>query len=148
MTGMADLDAKLGEALRLDNPTGFSKFLDLRYSELSGELVAAELDVRSDFLQPTGIVHGGIYAAVVETLPSIGGSLWLAGKGYCVGVHNSTHFLRPTRSGTLSARGVPVFQGTSQQLWRVEITNEEGKLASIGELRVHNIYSAPSAGEG
>ncbi|MGL6235523.1 MAG: PaaI family thioesterase [Segniliparus sp.] len=138
---MADLDPDLLEALQMDDPTGFNKFLGLRYGEISGASVAAELAVTEDHLQPHGIVHGGIYASVVETLPSVGGTVWLGGKGYCVGVHNATDFFRPTRAGaTLRAKAVPVHQGKSQQLWRVEIVNDEGKLAAAGELRVHNIY--------
>ena len=141
MFRMADLDPAFLEALQIHNPTGFNKFLGLRYGEVSGALVTAELDVSDDHLQPQGIVHGGIYASVVETLPSVGGTAWLGGKGYCVGVHNATDFFRPTRAGaTLRATATPVHQGKSQQLWRVEIVNGEGKLAAAGELRVHNIY--------
>ncbi|EFV13981.1 PaaI family thioesterase [Segniliparus rugosus] len=142
---MADIDpsvdASVVEALQINNQTGFNKILGLRYGEVRGDLVTAELDVAEEHLQPQGIVHGGVYAAVVETLPSVGGTVWLAGKGYCVGVHNATDFLRPARPGTtLRATAAPVHQGRSQQLWRVEIVNDQDKLVAVGELRVHNIY--------
>lgn len=147
MIRMADLDPRFREAFQLDNPTGFNKFLGLRYEEVGASSVSAEFDVTEDLLQPYGIMHGGVYASVVEVLPSLGGTVWLGGKGHCVGVHNSTDFFRQTRAGaTLRARATPVHQGRSQQLWRVEIVNEEDKLAASGELRLHNVYFDGGAG--
>ncbi|WP_148223401.1 PaaI family thioesterase [Segniliparus rotundus] len=138
---MAELDPDMLSALKLDAPTGFNKILGLRYLEATGARVSAELAVTEDHLQPHGIVHGGVYAAIVEELPSVGGTYWLAGKGYCVGVHNATDFFRPTRTGaTLLAKAVPVHQGKSQQVWRVEIFGQQDKLTAAGELRVHNVY--------
>jgi hypothetical protein len=32
--------------------------------------------------QPHGILHGGVHCGVVETLASVGASLWLAERGY------------------------------------------------------------------
>jgi 1,4-dihydroxy-2-naphthoyl-CoA hydrolase len=138
---MAELDPNILSAFTLDVPAGFNKILGLRYIEVTGTRVSAELAVTEDHVQPQGIVHGGVYAAVVEELPSVGGTFWLAGKGYCVGVHNATDFFRPARPGTtLLAEAVPVHQGKSQQVWRVEIFGQQHKLTAAGELRVHNIY--------
>jgi hypothetical protein len=34
---------------------------------------------------------------------------------------------------------VPLSQGRSQQLWRVDITDESGKLIAHGEVRLQNV---------
>ncbi len=39
-------------------------------------------------------------------------------------------------------------QGRSQQLWRVDITDELGRLVAHGEVRLQNITTEPSASGG
>ena len=79
------------------------------------------LDVGPQHAQPDGIVHGGVYCAMVETAASVAGSLWFGERGHVVGVHNATDFLRAVRSGLLTATATPVHRGRSSQLWQVVI---------------------------
>jgi acyl-coenzyme A thioesterase PaaI-like protein len=37
------------------------------------------------------------------------------------------------------SQAVPLSQGRSQQLWRVDITDESGKLIAHGEVRLQNV---------
>ena len=43
------------------------------------------------------------------------------------------------RSGTLTATSTPVHRGRTQQLWEVEIADEEGRLVAKGQLRLANL---------
>ena len=95
--------------------------------------------VRPELHQPSGILHGGVYCTVVETVGSMGGTLWLGDRGSVVGVSNQTDFLRAVREGELIAVGTPVHRGRSQQLWQVEITDAEGRLVSRGQVRLQNL---------
>jgi hypothetical protein len=54
--------------------------------------------------QPMGIVHGGVYCAVIESVASTSAYVWLSehGGGNVVGVNN-TDFLRAISSGTVYA---------------------------------------------
>lgn len=118
---------------------GFARWLGLEFTEVSGDRVVVEWDVRPDHWQPYGIVHGGIYCSVVESAASIAGALWLGERGQVVGVSNSTDFLRAVREGHLTATATPVHRGRLQQLWDVAITDESSRLVSRGQVRLQNI---------
>ncbi|MFR9780639.1 PaaI family thioesterase [Micromonospora sp. MS34] len=118
---------------------GFVALLGLKFDEASGDRVVIRWQVRPELHQPYGIQHGGVYCSVVETAASIGGALWLGDKGKVVGVSNQTDFLRAVRDGELTAVGTPIHRGRSQQLWLVEITDENGRLVSRGQVRLQNL---------
>src|SRR3569623_3177927 len=82
---------------------GFVDLLGLRFDEVTPDRVASSWDVTPALHQPYGIVHGGVYASVVETAASIAAAAWLGERGQVVGVNNSTDFLRAVREGSLRA---------------------------------------------
>ena len=100
------------------------------------------MTVTERHLQPLGLVHGGAYAALVETLASVGADTWAVEQGMkaSVGVSNTTNFLRSTRDGTLIGTAVPIHRGRSQQLWEVTVRSE-GDAAPVaqGQVRLHNL---------
>ena len=123
--------------------SGFDSAMGLELVSATGEEVVGRLVVGPQHHQPYGIVHGGVYCSVVETAASVGGALWFGersgGAGHVVGVSNHTNFLRATRDGVLDVRAEPVHRGRTQQLWKVTVTNEGGKLVAQGEVRLANI---------
>lgn len=115
---------------------------DIEIVEADGEKVVGRIAVAPHHHQPYGVVHGGVYSTLVETLASTGAAIWAMEQGMmgCVGVNNSTDFLRSTRDGTLEGVATPVHRGRSQQIWQVEITRQEdGKLIARGQVRLHNL---------
>ena len=91
-------------------------------------------------LQPAGLLHGGVHCAVVETLASVGASLWLGDRGQVVGVVNSTDFFRASRPGDrLTSTAAPIHRGRSQQVWRVETLNVDRQLVAVGQVRLQNL---------
>ncbi|SDD44980.1 PaaI family thioesterase [Rhodococcus tukisamuensis] len=118
---------------------GFGELLGLEYQELTADRVRATWTVRPELYQPAGLMNGGVHCAVVETLASIGGSIWIGDRGHVVGVNNNTDFLRASRSGTLYAEATPVHRGRTQQLWQVTVKDEEDKLVARGQVRLANV---------
>lgn len=115
---------------------------DLELTAADADMARGRLVIAPYHQQPYGVVHGGVYCTMVETLASTGGHIWALEQGLagCVGVHNSTDFLRSTRDGTIVGEATPIHRGRSQQLWLVEITREEdGKAVARGQVRLHNI---------
>ena len=125
---------------------GFVELLGLRFDEVTPDRVAITWDVTPALHQPYGIVHGGVYASVVETAASIAAAAWLGERGQVVGVNNSTDFLRAVREGTLHAVAEPVHRGRLQQLWLVEIRDESERLVARGQVRLQNIPDADRLG--
>jgi uncharacterized protein (TIGR00369 family) len=121
---------------------GWDRVVGLTWVEACGDRVVARWDVRPDHHQPYGIVHGGVYCAVIESAASYAGALWLdatAEGGKVVGVHNSTDFLRAVTEGTLTAVAQPIHRGRSTQLWAVEIRDESERLVARGQVRLQNL---------
>jgi uncharacterized protein (TIGR00369 family) len=109
--------------------------------ELGGTLVVGHLDVKADHHTPWGVVHGGVFATIVESTASLGASAAVADRGqFAVGVHNSTDFLRPVVDGRLDVVASPILQGRIQQLWAVEFTrHDDAKVVAQGRLRLQNV---------
>jgi len=118
----------------------FLQALGLVIDGISATRVAAHLDLGADHHTPWGIVHGGVYTSAVESAASIGASAAVRDRGQvAVGLTNTTHFLRPLSAGRANVEAVPLSQGRTQQLWRVDITDESGKLIAHGEVRLQNV---------
>ncbi|MGJ6124146.1 PaaI family thioesterase [Mycolicibacterium sp. Y3] len=120
---------------------GFDNELGLKYLEVTPDGGRAQLTITDKVLQPWGIVHGGVYCAIVESLASVSGHVWLAehGGGTVVGVNNNTDFLRAISSGTVTAVSTPIHRGRRQQLWLITITDENDKLVARGQVRLQNV---------
>jgi uncharacterized protein (TIGR00369 family) len=72
--------------------------------------------------------------------------LWFADRGNVVGVANHTNFIRAVREGTLTVTATPVQRGRTQQLWQVDVTDDDGRLVARGEVRLANIADADRLG--
>jgi 1,4-dihydroxy-2-naphthoyl-CoA hydrolase len=115
--------------------------LGLVVDELSATRVVAHLDLDERHHTPFGVVHGGVYATVVESLASMGASSAVADRGqFAVGVNNSTDFIRAATGGRVDAVAEPVQQGRVQQLWDVTVrAAADGRIVAQGRLRLQNV---------
>ncbi len=116
---------------------GFEVSLGLVFTRASIDEVACEVPVGPNLLQPYGLVHGGVYASIVETLASVGAALSAMPRGQtAVGLENTTSFLRAVRQGTLIGVARPLHRGRTTQVWEVEIRGDDGKVAATGRVRM------------
>jgi 1,4-dihydroxy-2-naphthoyl-CoA hydrolase len=118
---------------------GFDKHIGLEIVSATGDKVVGRFEVTPPLLQPYGLLHGGVLCSVVETLGSVGGAVWFGDRGNVVGTSNHTNFLRGVREGVLTAVATPIHRGRSQQLWTVDVRDEQQRLVAKGELRVANL---------
>jgi 1,4-dihydroxy-2-naphthoyl-CoA hydrolase len=120
----------------------FDDELGLHYTELSPDRVCAQLEVTPKLLQPMGLVHGGVYCSMVESMASVAAYAWLNAKGdggNVVGVNNNTDFLRSIGSGTVYGTGEPIHRGRRQQLWLITITDDDDRVVARGQVRLQNL---------
>lgn len=118
-----------------------SSTIGLVWDRITLERGDAHLDVRPALHQPAGIVHGGVWCSVVESMASVCAAMHAmrAGK-VVVGVHNATDFLRPHRDGRVLGVATPIQTGRTQQLWLVELTREsDGRALARGQVRLATI---------
>ena len=128
-----DFTAAINE-LRADNWVGHN---GLHFTRVTRTEVVAEMPVRPDHLQTYGIVHGGVHAAIIETLASVGAAVNAMPEGRSVvGLENSTSFIRAVRGGTLRAVAKPITRGRRSQAWEASVFDDQGKLAATGRVRL------------
>lgn len=121
-------------------PAGdFLRVLGTDITEAGPDRVVLTTPVGPHLLQPYGIVHGGVYASLVESAASIGAAIWCAGRAMPVGMDNHTYFLHAVRSGELVAEATPIHRGRMVQLWQVVVTDEAGREVARGSVRLANL---------
>ena len=120
---------------------GFDAEIGLKFLELTPDGGRAQLHIHDKLLQPWGIVHGGVYCSIVESLASVSAQGWLSenGGGHVVGVNNNTDFLRAISAGTVTAVSVPIHRGRRQQLWLITITDDKERVVARGQVRLQNL---------
>jgi len=148
--GAGDAAGELRARLEPARLGGFLRSAGLVYERIAADEVRAHLEATAEHHTPWGIVHGGLYATVIETVATFGAVAAVSDRGQvAVGVNNQTDFLRPHRTGRLDVRATPIQQGRTLQLWQVEISNADGKLVARGQVRLFNqpaTRDAPSSG--
>ena len=100
-------------------------------------LVTAHVDVRDDLKQPAGLVHGGVYASIAESITSMATHLGVMEDGRSAqGMSNQTSFLRPILEGTIHAVARRRHRGRTTWLWEVEITDDQGRLCALVRMTI------------
>jgi 1,4-dihydroxy-2-naphthoyl-CoA hydrolase len=119
----------------------FDTELGLQFTELTPDGARAQLEVKPHLLQPMGLVHGGVYCSMIESMASVAAFTWLAthGGGNVVGVNNNTDFLRSIGSGMVYGKAEPIHRGRRQQLWLVTITGDDDRVVARGQVRLQNL---------
>lgn len=127
MIDESDLDPRLEG--RLDDTLGF----DL--TEMGEEVARGRFAVCDRVRQPMGIVHGGVYAAMAETLASVATWHHVREDGFiAMGQSNSTSFLRPISEGTVHAEGRRRHRGRTTWVWDVDFTDDQGRLCATSRV--------------
>jgi 1,4-dihydroxy-2-naphthoyl-CoA hydrolase len=117
--------------------TGFDALYGLEILSLGEEEATAQVQVTPDVLQPGGLVHGGVYASIAESLTSFATWKAVALDGRSAqGVSNQTSFLRPIQRGTIHATARRRHRGRTTWVWEVDITDDEGRVCALVRMTV------------
>jgi 1,4-dihydroxy-2-naphthoyl-CoA hydrolase len=77
--------------------------------------------------QPYGILHGGVSALLAESAASYGAALAAGPDHGVVGIELNASHLRSVRGGHLLAEATPVRVGRTVQVWRISLTDDDGR---------------------
>ncbi|WP_249009680.1 PaaI family thioesterase [Conexibacter sp. DBS9H8] len=117
--------------------TGFDALYGLEAIEVSAEQATARVTVRDELKQPYGLVHGGVYAAIAESLASIATAMAVLEDGKAaMGLSNQTSFLRPITEGSIHARAIRRHAGATTWVWEVEMSDDLGRLCVITRMTI------------
>ena len=110
----------------------WSASVGLEVFEAGDDAIGGTLAVTEAVCQPMGLVHGGIYASIAESITSMATWFAVAPEGRSAqGLSNQTSFLRPLLGGTIHATARRRHRGRTTWVWEVEITDDAGRLCSL-----------------
>ena len=105
--------------------------------EVGSDRARARFEVGDRHRQPYGIVHGGVYAALAESIASEATAVAVHEAGnVAMGMSNFVTFMRPIAAGTVHAEAIRKHAGSTAWVWDVEMTDDEGRLCASSRITV------------
>jgi 1,4-dihydroxy-2-naphthoyl-CoA hydrolase len=115
----------------------FEGFLELEWLELGPTSAHVRFEVRDNLKQPLGLLHGGIYSAVAETIASVATVKEVWRDGFTgSGLSNSASFLRPVTAGTLDVLASLRGHDEREWLWSHEFRDERERLCALVDVTI------------
>jgi 1,4-dihydroxy-2-naphthoyl-CoA hydrolase len=115
----------------------FEGWLDLEWVELDRESAHVRLRIRENMRQPLGLLHGGIYSAVAETVASVATVAAVWEDGYIgSGLSNYASFLRPVTGGTLDVFAKLRGHDDREWTWGHEFRDEQDRLCALVDVTI------------
>jgi uncharacterized protein (TIGR00369 family) len=115
----------------------FDSYYGLEIDEASDEVVRGRVVVQEHHKQPTGVVHGGVYASIAEAFASYGTTLGVLEDGMvALGMSNHSSFLRPIAGGTIHAEARPRHRGRTTWIWDVDLSDDDGRVCAVSRMTI------------
>jgi 1,4-dihydroxy-2-naphthoyl-CoA hydrolase len=115
----------------------FDALYGLEVLEHDDAYVRAQVAVRDDLKQAMGLVHGGVFASIAESITSLATALAVLPEGRSAqGLSNQTSFLRPITQGTIHAEARRRHRGRSTWVWEVDLTDDDGRLCALVRMTI------------
>jgi uncharacterized protein (TIGR00369 family) len=116
---------------------GFASVLDIEYLVVEEELVRARTAVTEKLLQPFGIVHGGVYAGIAESMCSWATLYAVRDQGMvALGQGNSSTFLRPISEGHIHTVARRRHGGRTTWVWDVECSDDQDRVCALVRMTI------------
>ena len=111
------------------------QFLGVKVEVATTERVVLTMEVTPKVHQYVGIMNGGISLFLCETAASVG---VVAGadltKVTPVGIEINANHLRAVSKGVITVEAKPLHTGRTISVWKIDITNDKGKLVCTSRL--------------
>ena len=116
---------------------GFGRLIGIEHGDYDPDAASARLAITPDHLQPFGIVHGGVLAALGETVASAATYAAVADEGMlAVSQSNHTTFMRPFTEGHVNAHARTRHRGRTTWIWDVELSDDQGRLCTLVRMTI------------
>ncbi len=117
--------------------TGFDALYGLVLDHADGDQARGHVAIGDRHLQPFGLVHGGVFAAMAETMASIGTAYGTNLEKFVAGLSNHTSFLRPVFAGDIvTAVALPRHRGRTTWVWEVEIKDGQSRPCALARVTI------------
>ena len=117
--------------------THLETVLGIEGFEFDGESTArARMPVSDAVRQPFGIVHGGAFASLAESVCSRATYEAVGPENIALGQSNETTFLRPATEGVVQALATARHRGRTSWVWDVEMSDSDGRLCALTRMLI------------
>jgi 1,4-dihydroxy-2-naphthoyl-CoA hydrolase len=118
-------------------PSGFAEEIGVEWIDFDPDNARARIAVEERHLQPFGIVHGGVYASLAESICSAATyGVVREDDMVAMGQSNSTTFLRPIGTGHVNATATSRHRGRTTWVWDVELSDDEGRVCALVRMTI------------
>jgi 1,4-dihydroxy-2-naphthoyl-CoA hydrolase len=115
----------------------FDAHYGLEVVSIDADSARGRVKIEPHLMQPTGLVHGGVYASMAEALASTGTNWAVTPDGNVgLGMSNDTTFLRPATEGFLEAVATPLHRGRTTWVWDVRIADDSGRTCAVSRVTI------------
>jgi 1,4-dihydroxy-2-naphthoyl-CoA hydrolase len=117
--------------------SGFDRLYGLQIVDYAVGEVSAQVTARDEVKQPAGLVHGGLYASIAESMTSLATALAVMPEGsMAMGLSNNTSFLRPITEGVVHAHASVIHRGRTTWVWDVRFTDDAGRSCAVTRMTI------------
>lgn len=106
----------------------FAKLIGMRLVDMQFDMAVIKIDMRDDLRQPSGVLHGGVTATLIDTAMAFAVRTRLAIDEATATIDLTVHYLRPHITGVFICTAKVVRAGKRIFTVSAEVHNEEGKL--------------------
>jgi uncharacterized protein (TIGR00369 family) len=110
--------------------------MGIEIHELSAERAVATMPVEGN-TQPRGLLHGGAYLVLGETLGSFAANVWAGENAYAVGIEISASHSKSTSKGLVTGVATAISLGKTLTVHEIVVTNQDGGRCST--IRITNL---------
>ncbi|WBU53192.1 PaaI family thioesterase [Paracoccus sp. SCSIO 75233] len=128
----------------------FAETLGMRLIEAARDRIVMELPVTEAMSNRNGVMHGGAILGLTDNIAGTGATVNLKEGERTTTLESKVNFLRPIRVGDVArATATPVHIGNTTQIWQVEVTRGDGKVAArVTQTQMTIIWKEPAALKG
>src|SRR5215813_470237 len=110
----------------------FAQLIGMRLVDLRLDEAVIAVDMRDDLRQPSGVLHGGVTASLIDTAMAFAVRTRLERGAKTATIDLTVHYLRPHWSGTATCVARVLRAGNRIFAVTADVTNEEGQLIATG----------------
>ena len=110
----------------------FAKLIGMKLVDLRPGEAAISIEMRDDLRQPSGVLHGGVTATLIDTAMAFAVRTRLALTEATATIDLTVHYLRPHITGTFICTAKVVRAGKRIFTVSADVHNAEGKLIATG----------------
>jgi uncharacterized protein (TIGR00369 family) len=110
----------------------FAQLIGMELAELRIDEAVIKLAIRDDLRQPSGVLHGGVTATLIDTAMAFAVRTRLGREEKTATIDLTVHYVRPHIEGEISCTATVVRAGKRIFTVSAEVHNGEGKLIATG----------------